>query len=140
MQGAVVVIRKKDYANPQALLVLADGGGGNGHRSRAWKAFVQSRVADRYAIPVTICHYPSGSSKWNPIAHRLFSEISKNWKSRPLDSYDTIINYIRTTSTSTGLRVRARLVRKVYEKGLRITDEHFYQLAIERHTTLPKWS
>ncbi len=109
---------------------LADGGGGNSARSRAWKAFVQARLADPYNIPITICHYPPGTSKWNPIEHRLFSEISKNWKGKPLDSYETIINYIRTTTTATGLQVRARLVKKLYKKGIKITDAQFpnYQL------------
>jgi arginine repressor len=131
---------KRDYANPQRLLILADGGGGNGARSRAWKAFVQARLADQYNIPVTICHYPPGTSKWNPIEHRLFSEISKNWKGKPLDSYETIVNYIRTTTTATGLQVRARLVKKLYKKGIKISDAQFSQLSIEHHATLPKWN
>ena len=131
---------KKDYANPQRLLILADGGGGNGARSRAWKAFVQARLADQYNIPVTICHYPPGTSKWNPIEHRLFSAISKNWQGKPLDSYETIINYIRTTTTATGLQVRARLVKKLYKKGIKITDAQFSKLSITHHTTLPKWN
>jgi len=131
---------KNDYANPQRLLILADGGGGNSARSRAWKAFVQVRLADPYNIPVTICHYPPGTSKWNPIEHRLFSEISKNWQGKPLDSYETIMNYIRTTSTASGLHVRARLVKKAYKKGIRISDAQFSQLSMQRHTTLPKWN
>ncbi len=131
---------KKDYANPQRLLILADGGGGNSARSRAWKTFIQTRLADQHNIPVTICHYPPGTSKWNPIEHRLFSEISKNWKGKPLDSYETIINYIRTTTTATGLKVRARLVKKHYKKGIKISDAQFSQLSIEHHTTLPKWN
>ncbi len=131
---------KKDYAHPQRLLILADGGGGNGVRSRAWKTFIQTRLADQHNIPVTICHYPPGTSKWNPIEHRLFSEISKNWKGKPLDSYETIINYIRTTTTATGLKVRARLVKKHYKKGIKISDAQFSQLSIEHHTTLPKWN
>ena len=131
---------KNDYANPQRLLILADGGGGNSARSRAWKAFVQARLADPYNIPVTICHYPPGTSKWNPIEHRLFSEISKNWQGKPLDSYETIMNYIRTTSTASGLHVRARLVKKAYKKGIKISDTQFSQLSMQRHTTLPKWN
>ena len=131
---------KNDYANPKRLLILADGGGGNGARSRAWKAFVQTRLADPYNIPVTICHYPPGTSKWNPIEHRLFSEISKNWQGKPLDSYQTIMNYIRTTTTATGLEVRARLVKKAYQKGIKISDAQFSQLSMQRHTTLPKWN
>ena len=131
---------KNDYANPTHLLILADGGGGNGARSRGWKAFVQVRLADRFNIPVTICHYPPGTSKWNPIEHRLFSEISKNWQGKPLDSYETILKYIQTTTTDTGLNVRADLIKKVYKKGIKICDAQFYQLSIQRHATLPKWN
>jgi len=131
---------KKDYGNPKRLLILADGGGGNGSRLRAWKAFVQVRLADQYNIPVTICHYPPGTSKWNPIEHRLFSEISKNWQGKPLDSYETIVNCIRTTTTATGLQVRSRLIKKTYKKGIKISDPEFSQLSMKRHTTLPKWN
>jgi hypothetical protein len=130
---------KQDYAHPKRLLILADGGGGNSARSRAWKLFVQARLADHHNIPVTICHYPPGTSKWNPIEHRLFSEISKNWQGKPLDSYETIMNYIRTTTTATGLQVRARLVKKAYKKGIKVSDALFSQLSLERHATLPKW-
>jgi len=89
---------------------------------------------------VTVCHYPPGTSKWNPIEHRLFSEISKNWKGQPLDSYETIVKYIRTTKTSKGLRVRAKLVKKTYEKGIKISKEEFEALSIERPETLSQWN
>ena len=131
---------KNDYDAPKRLLILADGGGGNGARLRAWKMFVQTRLADQYNIPVTICHYPPGTSKWNPIEHRLFSEISKNWRGKPLDSYETIMNYIRTTTTATGLRVRARLVKKAYMTGIKISKTQFSQISMKRHATLPKWN
>lgn len=131
---------EKDYDGAKRLLILADGGGANGVRCRAWKAFVQTQVADRYRIPVTVCHYPPGTSKWNPIEHRLFSEISKNWKGQPLDSYETIVKYIRTTKTSKGLRVRAKLVKKTYKKGIKISKEEFEALSIERPETLSQWN
>ena len=131
---------KKEYADPRRLLILADGGGGNGVRCRAWKMFLQTRLADRYKLPITVCHYPPGTSKWNPIEHRLFSEISKNWKGKPLDSFDTVVNYIRTTTTATGLRVRAHLVKKEYMKGIKIPDAQFSTLSIERHVTHPQWN
>lgn len=129
-----------DYAGAQRLLILADGGGSNGARSRAWKAFVQTFLADRYQIPVTVCHYPPGTSKWNPIEHRLFSEISRNWSGQPLDSYETIVKYIRTTKTTTGLRVRARLIKKTYKKGIKISKAQFDALSIKRHDTLSQWN
>ena len=71
---------------------------------------------------MTVAHYPPATSKWNPIEHRLFCEVSKNWAGRPLDSYETILKYLRTTRTATGLRVRAHLVRKTYKTGIKVTD------------------
>ena len=130
----------KNYVNPHKLLILADGGGSNSCRSHAWKAFLQTSVADYFQIPVTVCHYPPGTSKWNPIEHRLFREISKNWRGKPLCSYETIINYIKTTTTKTGLTVKATLVKKQYAKGVRIPKAQFKQLAINNHALLPQWN
>lgn len=128
------------YNKATELLILADCGGGNSARARGWKFHLQKRLCDPYQLAVTVCHYPPGSSKWNPIEHRLFSEISKNWAGRPLDSLETATHYIRTTATSSGLRVRARLNRKNYERGERISDAQFDQLSLDPHRTLPKWN
>ena len=87
-----------------------------------------------------MAHYPSGTSKWHPIEHRLFSEISKNWAGEPLKSYETILKFIRTTKTTTGLKVRARLMPKQYTKGIRVSDERMAKLNIAGHDTLPKWN
>ena len=130
----------RDYDDPDKLLILADGGGSNSSRSHAWKAFIQTCIADRFQIPVTVCHYPPGTSKWNPIEHRLFSEISKNWRGKPLDSYEAIIKYIKTTTTKTGLTVKASLVRKQYTKGVKISKDKLAQLAINNHQKSPKWN
>jgi hypothetical protein len=89
---------------------------------------------------VTVCHFSPGTSKWNPIEHRLFSEISKNWKGRPLDSYDAIVNYIQTTTTKRGLQVNATLVEKEYERGIKIPDEEFRNLSIEFNDELPRFN
>jgi hypothetical protein len=97
------------YPHAKRILILADGGGGNGSRSRVWRARLQSELCDRYGLEVTVCHYPPGSSKWNAVEHRLFSRISKNWEGEPLDSYEKILKFIRTTKTDTGLKVRAFL-------------------------------
>ena len=86
---------------------------------------------------MTVCHYPTGASKWNPIEHRLFSEISKNWAGRPLDSYDTILNYASTTGTSTGLAVKACLVDTDYPKGVKISDQAMEELHLRPHDTQP---
>lgn len=129
---------RKSYPKAKQLLILADGGGSNGYRTRAWKQGLQTRLCDRHGLTVTVCHYPTGASKWNPIEHRLFSEIQKNWAGKPLDSYETILKYVRTTRTSTGLTVKAYLAPKEYPKGVRISDEEMAELKLRRHDTQPE--
>lgn len=131
---------RKRYPRAAELLILADGGGSNGPNPRAWKHHLQHNLCDRYGIAATVSHYPPGASKWNPIEHRLFSEVSKNWAGTPLDSWQTVVQYIRSTKTSTGLTVKAYLVRKDYAKGLKISDEQMSRLCIEKHQTLPRWN
>ena len=97
------------YPHTQRLLILADGGGSNSPRQYLWKDQIQCHLCDALGLSVTLCHYPPGASKWNPIEHRLFSEISKNWAGVPLENYPTILNYLSTTTTKTGLRVKAYL-------------------------------
>lgn len=126
------------YPNADKMLILADGGGSNGARNRAWKYNLQEKICDRHNIAVTVSHYPTGASKWNPVEHRLFSEISKNWAGRPLDSHETILNYLRTTRTSTGLTVKAYLATKTYEKGVKISDEQMAALSLSPHNTQPR--
>jgi len=131
---------KKRYPHATELGILADGGGSNGYKCRAWKHGLYEQLCRRHGLTVTLAHYPPGASKWNPIEHRLFSEISKNWAGRPLDSYDTVLNYIRTTKTSTGLRVRAQLSRKSYKMGLSIGDAQMRKLPLHTGSTLPQWN
>ena len=128
------------YPGAKHLAILADGGGSNGSRSRAWKFLLQQQLCGRHGLTVTVAHYPPGTSKWNPIEHRLFSEISKNWAGRPLDSYETVMNYIRTTKTATGLEVRAQLVSREYETGMKITDAQMKRLPMIKDESLPKWN
>lgn len=128
------------YPKATELLILADSGGSNGCRSRVWKWQLQTQLSHRFRLPVTVCHYPPGASKWNPVEHRLLSEISKNWQGKPLASYATALNYIRRTETATGLRVQAHLVRKHYETGQRVGDKDFRSIAITKHLTLPQWN
>ena len=128
------------YAGADRLTILADGGGSNGSRCRAWKLGLQRRLCDRHRIAVTVAHYPTGASKWNPIEHRFFSELSKNWAGRPLDSLETILRYARTTTTKTGLRVRAHLVRRQYHKNAKITAAQMRGLAIAGDEALPAWN
>jgi len=128
------------YAQSRQLLILADTGGSNSCRRRCWKTEIQSQLADAFNLNVTVAHYPTGASKWNPIEHRLFSEISKNWAGEPLLSYQKILNFIRTTSTKTGLAVSAYLDRHHYPTGTEPTLEQLRRLRLEPHDTLPKWN
>jgi hypothetical protein len=131
---------KGHYGEAKELLILADSGGANSWRCKLWKCELQQKLCNAHGLSVTVCHYPPGASKWNPIEHRLFSQISKNWQGVPLESYEVVLNYISTTRTKTGLRVSATLNTKTYEKGKEITDEEMELLNIQEHKTLPGWS
>lgn len=122
------------------LVILADCGGSNGNRSRAWKYFLQTFLSDVFQIQVTVAHYPAGASKWNPIEHLLFSAISRNWAGRPLECWKTILNYIRTTTNKSGLEVEAVRVTKQYETGIRISKEQMDQVNLIYNEFLPKWN
>ena len=127
------------YADANGWLVCADGGGSNGYRNRGWKVHLQELV-EELGIPVTLCHYPTGTSKWNRIEHRMFSFISMNWQGKPLDSYATVVSLIGGTRNREGLRVKARLDRKSYEKGEKITDGQMAELNIVEHKVNPQWN
>lgn len=128
------------YTHTQQLLVLADNGGSNGARVRAWRYALRRTRADPFGVTITVCHYPSGTSKWNPIEHRLFAEISKHWKGQPLRSYQTILNFICTTTTQTGLRVTATLRDGDYPTGVNISDAEMTLLSIPPHEVCPQWN
>ena len=93
-----------------------------------------------YGLRVTVCHYPPRASKWNPIEHRLFSQISKNWAGKPLETYETASKYIRGTKTDTGVHVRCRRVSRQYQKGETINDEEMNTVRLTRHQLLPTWN
>jgi hypothetical protein len=128
------------YPSANELLILADCGGGNSARSRAWKYHLQQDLCNTYGLKATVCHYPPGSSKWNPIEHHLFSYISGNWAGIPLTSYETVLKYISTTKTSTGLRVTAKLIRKEYPKGENISKSEMDALSVTHLKNLPGWN
>lgn len=130
---------RRRYSRARRLLICADGGGSNGSRTRAWKIYVQE-LADEIRIPITVCHFPPGTSKWNQVEHRLFSYISLTWKGQPLWSYESIINLIGTTRTQTGLKVKALLDQHTYETGIKITDEEMQHLRIQQHKIHPQWN
>jgi len=129
-----------DFPDAPYLLVLCDCGGSNGYRLRLWKTQIQEQLADKLKLNVTVCHYPTGASKWNPIEHRLFGPISINWAGKPLRSFETILACIRGTTTQTGLVVSAFLVEKVYAKGIKIADDVMESLNLERHAICPNWN
>lgn len=133
-------VGSKHYPNADRMLILADCGGSNGYRSRVWKHRIYHQLCQRYNLTVQVCHYPPGASKWNPIEHRLFSEISKNWAGKPLTSYETVINYIRRTKTSTGLTVEVELIENTYQKGERVSDRELESISIDRYEKLPDWN
>jgi DDE family transposase len=132
--------RPERFPEATSLLIHADCGGSNGARCKLFKQQLQTKIADRFGIEVTVCHYPTGCSKWNPIEHRLFSEISKTWAGCPLRNFDIVLKYLRETTTQTGLRVRAHRVTQVYQKGLEVADEVMATLNIVYHTICPQWN
>jgi len=127
------------YPAQRELLILADGGGANGNRRWLWKWELQ-QLADEFGLTITVTHYPTGASKWNPIEHRLFCHISHNWAGQPLINYETVLKFIRTTKTTTGLSCRARLDRKCYKTGLKITADQKQVVNLQVHHTLPKYN
>jgi hypothetical protein len=128
------------YPHAEEILIVADGGGSNGYRTRLWKQQLQEQFCNRVGIKVRVCHFPPGASKWNPIEHRLFSHISANWAAQPLESYETMLKFIRTTRTDTGLGVRARISRKKYQKGIRVSDHQMQQIQIKQARVHPEWN
>lgn len=131
---------KRRYPKAKKILILADSGGANGYRSRMWKFKLFKLLCLRHGLKVEVCHYPSGASKWNLIEHRLFSEISKNWKGTPLINFETILNYIKTTKTATGLKVKAQLVTKKYRIGKSVSVEEFKSINQKPNHHLSKWN
>ena len=127
------------YPQARQLLILADGGGSNGHRSRLFKLSLQ-QWANRSAVAVTVCHYPTGASKWNPVEHRLLSQISSNWAGKPLRSLHAMLGYIRGTATQTGLRVRAWLNDKIYPTKVKVSNAQMQSLNLQRLGVCPDWS
>ena len=131
---------KSAYPDAKKILILADAGGSNGARPRMWKKQLQKRLADQLGLTVTVCHYPTGCSKYNPIEHKLFSFISNNWAGKPLRTFETVVNYIRGTATTAGLKVKAWLNDKIYEKGLKVSDAEMKELNLVRSEVCPQWN
>ena len=128
------------FPQAEALLILADGGGSNDCRSRLWKQQLQEQVCDGLGLTVTVAHYPTGCSKWNPIEHRLFGPISLNWAGQPLRTWETLLALIRGTTTTTGLEVQAVRLDGVYDTGLRVSDAQMATLNLTAHEVCPTWN
>ncbi len=128
------------YPNADRLLILADCGGSNGYRTRLWKRQLNVAFCNRFGLEVKVCHYPPGSSKWNPIEHRMFAYISNNWAAQPLYDYETVLKFIRTTKTSAGLKIRATLNTKHYKKGKKVSNLEMEQISLKRYTSRPNWN
>jgi hypothetical protein len=128
------------YAHTDRVLILADGGGGNGYNLRTWKNDLQERLCDAFGLTVTLCHYPPACSKWNPVEYRLFSHISMNWAGQPLLNLDLMLGFIRGTTTTAGLKVEAYLDQGIYRKGRKVTDRQLKELALSTHEICPRWN
>jgi len=127
------------FPRARKLMITADGGGSNSSRNRLWKVSLQE-LADEIQIPFHVCHFPPGTSKWNKIEHRLFCFITKNWRGRPLECHQTIVNLISNTTTDAGLIVRAALDQKEYETGIKVTDEELSRVKLKRNEFHGEWN
>ena len=133
------MLGRKSYPQAKRLLICADAGGSNGNRSRGWKFHLQE-FADTIRIPITVCHYSPGTSKWNKIEHRLFSFISMNWRGQPLVSYEAVVNLIGSTRTRSGLEVKAMLDTRTYEPGQKVSRQQIDELSLKGHSFHPDWN
>lgn len=130
---------RRAYPKAKRLLITADAGGSNGSRLRLWKWELQ-RLADALRLPIAVCHFPPGTSKWNKVEHRLFSFISSNWRGEPLADYATVVNLISNTTTTTGLKVACRLDRRRYPVGRKISDEEWATINLRRDEFHGDWN
>jgi hypothetical protein len=127
------------YPKASELLIMADCGGSNGYRARLWKVCLQ-RFANETAMKVSVCHFPPGTSKWNKIEHRMFCHITENWRGRPLISHEVIVNLIGNTTTRTGLAIKARLDRRRYAKGVKVSDQDLARLNLTPAAFHGEWN
>jgi hypothetical protein len=127
------------FPKAKELLITADGGGSNGHRTRLWKVSLQA-LADELGLTLNVCHFPPGTSKWNKIEHRLFSFITMNWRGKPLVSLQTIVNLIANTTTGTGLIVKAALDTNHYDTEIKVSNEELAGLQLQRHEFHGDWN
>jgi len=130
---------KRLYPVATTIMITADAGGSNGSRLRLWKVELQ-KFADDTGLPIAVCHFPPGTSKWNKIEHRLFSFISSNWRGEPLRDYETVVNLIAKTTTAKGLKVTCRLDRRKYPPGRKVTTEQMKQVNLHPDPFHGNWN
>ena len=130
------------YPDADRLLITADSGGSNGSRLRLWKTQL-AELATETGLRITVCHLPPGTSKWNKIEHRMFSAITLNWRGRPLETHEVVVETIAATTTKTGLSIQAELDTNTYQNGIKITDKEmkaFEAAHLQRHTFHGNWN
>lgn len=130
---------KEQYPLADKLLVTADGGGSNSSRSRLWKKELQT-LSTELGLEVHVCHFPPGTSKWNKIEHRMFSYITKNWRAKPLESLEVIVNLIANTTTLKGLTIKAKADKNQYEKGLKVADDEMEKINLTNKEFRGDWN
>ena len=134
-----VYMGRKKYEGAAKILITADGGGSNSVRGRLWKKELQ-RLADFLQMEIHVSHFPPGTSKWNKIEHRLFSYISKNWRARPLETIEVIVSLISSTTTTTGLQVKAKVDKRKYKTAKKVTDDEWDAINLKGKNFQPKWN
>jgi hypothetical protein len=127
------------YQNQKRLLICADAGGSNSYRARVWKAELAT-FADETGLTISVCHFPPGTSKWNKIEHRLFSQITMNWRGKPLTSYETVVKLIGATTTRTGLLVRSELDEGTYPLKIKVPSKEFAKIPISNDNFCGAWN
>lgn len=132
-------IGKQLYVKTKGILITADGGGSNGSRVRLWKIALQE-LANELGVPITVCHYPPGTSKWNPIEHKMFSHISINWRGKPLRTFDDVVQHIRATTTKSGLTIDAEIDTTIYQKGIKISKKELRAVNLTKHDFHGEWN
>lgn len=130
---------KERYPDARKIMITADGGGSNGSRNRLWKKELQN-FADETGLEILVRHFPPGTSKWNKIEHSLFSFISMNWRGRPLETLEVIVNLIGSTTNRSGLKVECSLDEREYEKGIRVSDEEMSEINLFRDSWRGDWN
>ena len=130
---------KESYSDAPDIMITADCGGSNGNRVRLWKYELQ-QLANELGKAITVCHFPPGTSKWNKIEHRMFSQISQNWRAKPLIDLKTIVELIGNTTTKTGLKIKTKIDDKIYEKGRKVSDQKFASIKISAMDFHGEWN